>query len=136
MQIYLSSGGCDIIASGQTFLFGRQEDLRIRVEMEQGFSMEIRLNFMENESGEVRIQSRLKGDILTISCLNFENAGSGVSAPQEIAEIDGRKLYFTFWSYVDGKESRSVRYTFFYEKSPPFRGCLNGHTARKSGNNR
>ena len=40
MQIYLSSGGCDIIASGQTFLFGRQEDLRIRVEMEQGFSME------------------------------------------------------------------------------------------------
>lgn len=84
--------------------------------------MEIRLNFMENESGEVRIQSRLKGDILTISCLNFENAGSGVSAPQEIAEIDGRKLYFTFWSYVDGKESRSVRYTFFYEKKPPFSG--------------
>ena len=116
MQIYLSSGGCDIIASGQTFLFGRQEDLRIRVEME------IRLNFMENESGEVRIQSRLKGDILTISCLNFENAGSGVSTPQEIAEIDGRKLYFTFWSYVDGKESRSVRYTFFYEKKPPFSG--------------
>ena len=109
MLISLSSGNFDIVASGQAFLFAKDKDFRIDIKEGEEFTFSITLNFSENESGKEDIQVRTNGNEIILTCLNFKNTGTGALEP-------GRDLYFTFWSYLEGKKSRSVKYTFFYEK--------------------
>ena len=116
MLISLSSGDFDIVASGQAFLFAKDKDFRIDIKEGEEFTFSITLNFSENESGTEDIQVRTNGNEIILTCLNFKNTGTGVSEPVKVATLDGRDLYFTFWSYLEGKKSRSVRYTFFSEK--------------------
>lgn len=117
MRISLSSGKYDIVASGQAFLFSKDDNFRIEIQAENGFAFSLLLNFRENESGKQDIQAKTNDDEIVLTCLNFKSTGAGLKEPVKLAEIDGRKLYFIFWSYLDGKASRSVKYTFFAEKT-------------------
>lgn len=116
MQIQLSSDNYDIVACGQAYLFGMDKNFRIDVKATDDFSFSIVLNFCEKQSGDQKIDQKIDGNELRLTCINFKNTGSGVKKPVKIATVDGKKLYFTFWSFVDGEESRSVRYTLFREK--------------------
>lgn len=116
MQISLSSGNYDIVASGQAFLFSKDNDFRIDIQAENGFAFSLILNFVADRSGKQNIQRKINDNIITLNCINFENTGSGVKEPVKVATIDGRDLYFTFWAYLEGIGSRYVNYTLFYER--------------------
>lgn len=116
MLISLSSGNYDIIASGQVFLFSKDKDFKIDIQADKEFTFSIKMNFIENESGKQDIQIKTNGNEIALTCLNFENTGTGLKEPVKLVKIDSRDLYFMFWSYLEGKGVRSVKYTFFAEK--------------------
>jgi hypothetical protein len=57
---------------------------------------------------------------MNIICTNFTAEGTGLTTPAEIAVINGKKIYFMFWAYLEGKEenkskARKVEYTLYSE---------------------
>jgi hypothetical protein len=115
MQISLSSDNYSIVSSGQAFLFGADKDLKINILEDNGNESAIVLEFKQDASGEQRIEQDIKDDTLTLNCFNFNDAGTGLTVPVNIGEIDGHKVFLMFWSSVEGKNGkvRSVKYTLF-----------------------
>lgn len=119
MQISLSSGDYNIADSGQVFLFGEDKDLTIHVSANDGFHFSLRLEFSKDSSGNQAINQEIMDDVVVLSCLNFQNNGTGLISPVKIAEIEGREMFLIFWSYLEGggeRKVRSVKYTLFYKK--------------------
>lgn len=118
MEIGLRSGGCDIIAHGETFLFGMNQDLVIDVRVQEDFLFSVTLRFETDSSGEQRIKPDASENEIVVSCMNFSDEGSGLLEPVKIAEVEGKALYLMFWSFVygSGRKVRGVRYTLFYER--------------------
>ena len=119
MQVSLSSGGYDIIDSGHIFLFGEDKDLKMDITANNGFEISLILKFSKDTSNEQKIQKDISENTIILTCINFQNEGTGLATPVRIAAIDGKELYLMFWSYLEGKDeikSRSVKYTLFYEK--------------------
>lgn len=116
MQVSLKSGDYSIIDSGQVFLFEENKDLKINIVADDGYECSVVLEFLKDDSGELQISGEVNGDILTFTCSNFKDNGSGLSVPVSIGEIDGKKVFFIFWSYLEGNgpvKVRSVKYTIF-----------------------
>ena len=119
MQVSLSSGDCNIISTGMTFLFGEDRDLTIDIVADSGFQIKLIMEFKEDDQGEPRIDSDSDENIMHLQCFNFKDSGTGMCWPVQIGLIDGKKAYLMFWSYLNGdkeKRARSVRYTIFVEK--------------------
>lgn len=119
MQVRLSSGKYDIIASGEVFLFDPFEDFTIQVDESNEVLVRIVLKFMEDASGERDIKTDIAEDSLVITCVNFISMGTGLKSPAHIADVNGKEVYFMFSSsYLGDKEdnARSVKYTVFWEK--------------------
>ena len=119
MQVKLSSGKYSIVASGEVYLFGPNEDLVIQVDDGDAFQVKIVMKFTENSSGERDINTEIENDSLVINCVNFNRSGTGLRCPAHIAEVNGKKVYFIFsTSYLGAEEdkARSVKYTVFWER--------------------
>lgn len=117
MQVYLSSGDYDIINSGYVFLFGKDEDLKIDIDAENGFKFALILKFRKDDSVEKKIEKEMIDQTIILSCINFRNNGTGLASPVNIATVNGKELYFMFWAYQEGEdEVRGIKYTLFYEK--------------------
>ncbi len=120
MQIALSSGNYDIIDSGQVFLFGEQEDLRIDVAINEEFSFSMIFKFTKDNSKEQQVKKIIEENTIIFSCFNFDDVGTGLSEPMSIAKIDNKEMFLLFWSYLEGTgqtgKVRSVKYTIFCEK--------------------
>ena len=119
MQVCLSSGNYDIIASGEAFLFGPYENLTIEVNDGNEIQVRIVLKFTENASNERDIKTDIVDDSLVITCINFNSLGTGLKCPTHIANVNGKEVYFMFSSsYLGDKEdkARSVKYTIFWGK--------------------
>lgn len=116
MQISLKSGNYKIIDSGQAFLFGDSNELKIDVKAENGFILSICLIFTNDDTDEQKINSEIRANDIILSCINFKESGTGLYQPVHVATIDGKELWFIFWSYLEGSlgsKIRSVKYTFF-----------------------
>lgn len=119
MQVRLSSGNYNIIASGESFLFGPFEDMIIQVNDGDEDQVRIVLRFTEDASDERDIKTDVVDDSLVITCVNFSSMGTGLKHPAHIANVNGKAVYFIFSSnYFGDKEdkARSVKYTIFMEK--------------------
>lgn len=117
VQVNLSSGNYTIIDSGYAFLFGQNDDLEIHMVADDGFEVSVVLKFSDDLSEEQQIKKDISGNTVVLSCMNFQDNGTGLASPISIAVVDGRELYFMFWSYREGESKvRSVKYTLFYEK--------------------
>ncbi len=120
MQVKLSSQKREIISHGTVFLFDEKGDLTFNIDAENSFELVLTINFDEDISQKRRIKTNLSENHLKITCINFATLGTGLTAPLEIAIIDGKKLYFMFWAYLEGSEenktrSRKVEYTLYSE---------------------
>lgn len=116
MQVCLSSGNYKIINSGQTYLFGESNELKIELNAENGFKFSIYLSFMYDDTNEQKMNSEIRENDILLSCVNFSESGTGLYQPAPIATIDGKTIWFVFWSYLEGASKgkiRSVKYTFF-----------------------
>lgn len=118
MQVGLSSGGYDIISSGQVLLFGKEEEFKIDILAENGFRFQIVLKFMKDDTDHFRIEKKVVEHSIILDCYNFADTGTGMSRPSKVARIGERDVYFMFWSYLEGAEdraARSVKYTIFMD---------------------
>lgn len=114
MEISLSSNNYKIINSGQTFLFEPDSDFSINITADNDFDFSIVIRFKNDTLGEQRIEKNVKNNTIQLICWNFDSSGTGISKPICVARIDGRELYFMFWSYLEGNgTTRSVKYTIF-----------------------
>ncbi|MBO5209589.1 MAG: hypothetical protein J6B68_09645 [Lachnospiraceae bacterium] len=116
MQINLSSGMYSIVSSGQTFLFNLDENLKIDIIADNNSHFSIILEFRQDSCDDQKIDSKSDGNIITLTCFNFDDKGTGLAKPINIAQIDGKDVFLMFWSYAEGEEERkvrSVKYTIF-----------------------
>ena len=113
MHISLSSGSHDIISSGQTFLFDKDDIFRIKIEDDN--TAYIELVFVQTEDKEQDIKTTIEENTLRLTCYNFAEEGTGLSSPWRIMSSEGKNMYFMFWSHLEGKTAnvRVVKYTLF-----------------------
>lgn len=120
MQITLSSGKYNIVDSGQVFLFGEDEDLRIEVNTDKDFTFSMVFKFAKDNSGENKIVKKVVENTMEFLCLNFQDLGTGFSEPMSIAKIEGKEMFLMLWSCIEGEKEgagvRSVKYTIYMEK--------------------
>ena len=120
MQVKLSSQKREIISRGTVFLFDEHGDFSLNIDAENSFHFILSINFAEDSSEKQRIETNFSENHLKITCINFAAAGTGLTTPVEIAIIDGKKIYFIFWAYLEGNEenkrkARKVEYTLYSE---------------------
>lgn len=120
MQVSKSSANFIIIDSGEVILYSRDADLSFRFDAESQENYVLRLRFFEDVSGAQRIQQENYPGFTGLDCYNFQNMGAGTSFPYEFASYNGRKMYISFWSYVEGavanmSQIRSVKYTVYIQ---------------------
>lgn len=118
MQVKLSSQKREIIDHGTVFLFDENGDFTLNIDTDNSFEMILTINFTHDLSGEQRIETNLSQDHIKMTCTNFAAEGTGLTVPLEIAVIDGKKIYFMFWAYLEGNEdkkpkARKVEYTLY-----------------------
>lgn len=126
MKVALSSDGYSIVSSGQTFLFGADKTLEIHVQADNGFEFGVILKFVTDDSEKYRIDKSMDDNRITLTCVNFEDAGTGLSRPVRLARIDDKELFLMFWSYLEGSDHgkvRSVKYTIFMQEKLSGRVC-------------
>lgn len=120
MQINLSSDQYSIVSSGQAFLFGVDANLKIDIVSDSNFEFSVVLEFQQDSSNEQRLEQKNDGNVITLTCHNFHDEGTGLTKPMKLARIDGKNLFLMFWSYVEGeadRKSRNVKYTIFMSKN-------------------
>lgn len=122
MKFSASSNNYDIIYSGNFILFSEDSDLTIYFDSENGFNFQLKLLF-ESDETEKQIINRVINDNnnIVFVCKNFLSSGTGTFEPIEIATIDGKKIYVSLWSYLEGnyiglKKTRKVEIIFFKER--------------------
>lgn len=118
MQVHLTSGNNDVIANGEAFLFDPYGDLTIQVDDGNGFQVKIVMKFTEDHLGERKIETDVENDSLIITCVNFSGVGTGVRRPTQIADVNGKKVFFLFSTDCTGDDEkiRSVKYTVFLQE--------------------
>lgn len=126
MKVALSSDGYSIVSSGQAFLFGADKTLEIHVQADNGFEFGVILKFVTDDSEKYRVDKSMDDNRITLTCVNFEDAGTGLSRPVRLARIDDKELFLMFWSYLEGSDHgkvRSVKYTIFMQEQLSGRVC-------------
>ena len=112
MQVKLSSQNREIISHGTVFLFDENGDLTLNINAENSFEMALTVSFAEDNSQKQRIETNLSENHLMITCINFEPRGTGLTAPLEIAIIDGKKYILCsghIWRETQKTKQRHVR---------------------------
>ena len=119
IQVLLSSGDYNIVANGESFLFGPSEDLTLQIIDGNELLLKVIMKFKDDDSGERDINTVIMDDSLVINCINFSGLGTGLKNPTHIASINKKKVYLMFSSSSLGNKenkSRSVKYTVYMER--------------------
>jgi hypothetical protein len=121
MQVQLSSGNYDVIASNEVFLFGDSNELVFRINDDDGSCSHMVLKFSEDPEKKQCLHYEPVGDYdFTINCFNFfSRFGSGLKEPILIGESMGRNVYIIFSTKQHTNKPpyvRSVRFTLYREK--------------------
>lgn len=116
MKVNLSSGAYEILNYGQVFLFGVNENFKMDISMDNGFEFAVNIEFRNDGEGDQRIEKRLEGNVIHLTCYHFNNQGTGLTKPMSIAKVDGKEVLLMFWAYLEGGDNgkvRTVKYTLF-----------------------
>lgn len=119
MQVKLSSGKREILDHGTVFLFDENADLTLDI-TGASYSLRLVIKFINDNVQKQGVETKISGNRIEMTCLNFKSNGTGLSVPSQIAVVDGKKVYIMFWSYLEGsdpgsKKVRKVEYTLFGE---------------------
>ena len=119
MKISLSSGNYNIVDSNQIFLFDETKEFKIDILTDDNFQFSMIFKFQKDVLGKQEIKKEVVNNQITFICTNFDDMGTGLSVPANIAKIGGKEYFLMFWSYVDGGEDkpqvRSIKYTIYSE---------------------
>lgn len=115
MTVSINSGGMEIIASGEIFLFDQQIDVSFRIQKPNWY-LAVKLYFLADNTKEPRIDYQKYDGRLHMFCYNFSPEG-GPKTPRPIGEAEGRTIYLMFRYFEDGKKGNIKRlvYTFYVD---------------------
>ena len=121
MQVQLSSGNFDIIASNEVFLFGDSNELTFYIDDDDGSHSRVILRFLEDQKNERTVSIDPEGDYdLVITCTNFfSRFGTGLKEPIQIGESMGKGVYILFSTKQHTNKSpsvKSVQFTLYREQ--------------------
>ena len=121
MVIKKRSSDYNIIDSGIMFSFESNGNFIFEIETEDKITLQIVIEFSTDDSGKQFIDINSYENTFKMTCINFLSSGTGTTAPLEIGSIKGKKIYITFWAYLEGNvegavKSRSIKYTLFIER--------------------
>ena len=121
MQVQLSSGNHDIIASNEVFLFKESDELVFWVEDDDHSQSRVILRFRENQVEEHRVDVEPENDCdLVITCFNFFSRFTiGLKEPIQLGESMGKNVYIMFSTKQHTNKPpyvRSVRFTLYRER--------------------
>ena len=120
MKITMSSGNHKIIDSGQVFLFAEDDELRMDVDTNKDFVFSMVFKFMKDDTKEKKVEKKIVENVIVVTCMNFDDLGTGFSSPVSIAKIDGKEMFLILWSYLEGDDEtgrvRSIKYTIYLEQ--------------------
>ncbi len=112
MQVKLSSQNREIISHGTVFLFDENGDLTLNIDAGNSFELVLTVKFSEDISQKRRIETDLSDSHLKITCINFVSQGTGLTAPLEIAIINGKKYILCsghIWKETQKIKQRHVK---------------------------
>lgn len=119
----ISTGKYIITESNVVYLTDKESDLILHFKVENDFEFDFKFTFVtDSEDTSLRLQRKIDGNVSEVICTNFNNPfGTGTTEPLELANIDGKKLYIQFWSFLLGsgqkeKQTRKVEYTVLLER--------------------
>lgn len=120
MQIKLSSQKREIIDYGTVFLFEENADFTLSIKARDSSELRLLIDFAEDITGKQQIKADFSENRIQFTCINFAAEGTGLTEPLEIAVIDGKKIYFMFWAYLEGNNdqksrARKIEYTLYSE---------------------
>ena len=120
MNIKIFSGEKEIVDSGSVILFNKDSNLEFDVKnAEYNFNFTLKINFIDNgdevTKGERNIKAKIDGNIINLTCYNFNNTlGTAPVSPYNLATIGGRELYLNFIVYqLSEDSSKHIIYTFY-----------------------
>ncbi len=121
MQIKMTSGGMKLLDHGTVFLAETNGDLRLNITADNAFAFTLVLQFEENDTETRKIETRVSKTKIELICKNFSADGTGLTKPIKLGVIDGKNMYFMFWSYLCGDDNgkvrpRKVEYTIYSEQ--------------------
>ncbi len=121
MNIFITSGGYEIISTGSVIAFEEESDISFHFVGDESFQFDLKIIFKTDDTGHQTINRTVQGNSIEFNCINFNNAGTGTSVPIELATFQGKKIYIRFWSYLlgdmpDQKKARKIEYTFYAGK--------------------
>ena len=121
MQVQLSSGNYDVIASNEVFLFGDNNELVFQIDDDDGSRSQMVLRFLEDTEKKQSLHYEPIGDYdSVITCFNFfSRFGSGLKEPILIGESIGKGVYILFSTKQHTTKSphvKSIQYTLYREK--------------------
>ena len=121
MQVKLSSGQKEILDHGTVFLFDENADLSLDITGDNSYNLRLVLKFTNDSLQKQSIKTERLENCIEMTCVNFQSSGTGLRTPAKIAVVDGKEIYITFWSYLEGRGKndkwvRKVEYTLFGEE--------------------
>ena len=126
LRIEQSSKGYIILNSGSAMTFDENAPLTLKLSFlnekgEQPFSFFIEFLFenRENEEHSVKVQENKDKQLVTITCINFNNAfGTGIVQPAIVAKYLSTDIYLRFWIYAlgDNNVAKKIDYCFYQGK--------------------
>ena len=120
MIVKKQSSNYDVLDYGTIILFDEKSNFVLYVDTEDNFKFQVTIDFSDDNSGQKFIDTKTKNNEIKMTCMNFLSSGTGTSVPIEIATWKSKKIYLSFWVYIEGDvegagKTRSIKYTLFIE---------------------
>lgn len=120
MQVKLTSQQHEILDYGTVFLFDENADLTLNIAADNSFEFILSINFTNDISNTQSLNTEVSGNCIKLTCINFSAEGTGLTAPMELAVVNGKRLYFMFWVFIEGTADgkpkvRKIEYTLYSE---------------------
>ena len=118
MQITKMSKEKKILDSGSIITFDSTADISFDVQFDNNFSFKLIFKFENDANNKSHsLNFNLLDNTITFSCVNFNNVlGTGTKKPLEIATVENKKVFITFWVTAMGLESlKRLDYSIYQE---------------------
>lgn len=89
MQVKLTSRQYEILDYGTVFLFDENADLTLNIIADNSFEFILSISFINDIFREQSLDTEISENCIKLTCINFFTEGTGLTAPMELAVVNG-----------------------------------------------
>ncbi len=114
-EVVKTSGGYAVVDTGTLIMFDENSGADFDVKFDENSVLSVKIRFEDEESGRQDVRGDVKGDVISLVCVNFNNPlGTGLKRAMKIGDYNGKGIYFVF--VVRGQKPKTLEYTIFMEE--------------------